>query len=133
METDPTYTTNEARRLLPQVRGTLLQLAIERRRADDAHAALHRRLRTADDGAAPNQAPDTDELEATTSELRARVRDLLDHLESLGVVVRDLDAGLVDIPTIRDGELAWLCWRLSDPELAWWHTTSEGFSSRRPL
>ncbi|MBA2263563.1 MAG: DUF2203 domain-containing protein [Chloroflexi bacterium] len=133
METDPTYTTDEARRLLPQVRGTLLQLAIERRRADDAHAALHRRLRTADDGAAPNQAPDTDELEATTSELRARVRDLLDHLESLGVVVRDLDAGLVDIPTIRDGELAWLCWRLSDPELAWWHTTSEGFSSRRPL
>ncbi len=133
METDPTYTTDEARRLLPQVRGTLLQLAIERRRADDAHAALHRRLRTADDGAAPNQAPDTDELEATTSELRARVRELLDHLESLGVVVRDLDAGLVDIPTIRDGELAWLCWRLSDPELAWWHTTSEGFSSRRPL
>jgi len=137
METDPTYTTDEARRLLPQVRGTLLQLAIERRRADDAHAALHRHLRTADDGdapnRAPNQTPNTNELEATTSELRARVRDLLDHLESLGVVVRDLDAGLVDIPTIRDGELAWLCWRLSDPELAWWHTTSEGFSSRRPL
>lgn len=133
MEIDPTYTTDEARTLLPQVRGTLLQLAIERRRADDAHAALHRRLRMADDGDAPSQAPNTSELEATTSELRAGVRDLLDHLESLGVVVRDLDAGLVDIPTIRDGELAWLCWRLSDPELAWWHTTSEGFSSRRPL
>lgn len=129
METDPTYTVDEARTLLPQVRGTLLQLAIERRRADTAHAELHRRLRAAGDG----EAPGSDELEATTSELRARVRDLLDHLESLGVVVRDLDAGLVDIPTVRDGELAWLCWRLSDPELAWWHTTSEGFSSRRPL
>lgn len=129
METDPTYTVDEARTLLPQVRGTLLQLAIERRRADTAHAELHRRLRAAGDGGAPG----SEELEATTSELRARVRDLLDHLESLGVVVRDLDAGLVDIPTVRDGELAWLCWRLSDPELAWWHTTSEGFSSRRPL
>ncbi len=129
METDPTYTVDEARTLLPQVRGTLLQLAIERRRADTAHAELHGRLRAAGDGAAPG----SEELEATTSELRARVRDLLDHLESLGVVVRDLDAGLVDIPTVRDGELAWLCWRLSDPELAWWHTTSEGFSSRRPL
>ncbi|MEO6294808.1 MAG: DUF2203 domain-containing protein [Candidatus Limnocylindria bacterium] len=129
METDPTYTVDEARTLLPQVRGTLLQVAIERRRADTAHAELHRRLRAAGDGVAPG----SEELEATTSELRARVRDLLDHLESLGVVVRDLDAGLVDIPTVRDGELAWLCWRLSDPELAWWHTTSEGFSSRRPL
>lgn len=131
METDPTYTVDEARSLLSQIRGTLLQLAIERRRADDAHTALHRRLRAAGDG--DGEAPGQEELEATTSELRARVRDLLDHLESLGIVVRDLDAGLVDIPTLRDGELAWLCWRLSDPELAWWHTTSEGFSSRRPL
>ncbi|HUF06709.1 MAG TPA: DUF2203 domain-containing protein [Candidatus Binatia bacterium] len=129
MDSDPTYTLDEARALLPQVRGTLLQLAIERRRADDSHAALHRRLRGRSDGSEA----DTGELELTTAELRARVRDLLDHLESLGVVVRDLDDGLVDIPTVRDGEPAWLCWRLSDPELGWWHTTSEGAASRRPL
>jgi len=58
---------------------------------------------------------------------------LLGHLDSLGVVVRDLDAGLIDIPTLRGGERAWLCWRLEDPALEWWHTTSEGFASRRPL
>ena len=58
---------------------------------------------------------------------------LIDHLDSLGVVLRDLDAGLVDIPTTRDGEHAWLCWRLEDPDVGWWHTTREGFSSRRPL
>lgn len=58
---------------------------------------------------------------------------LLEHLTSLGIVLRDLDHGLVDFPTVRDGEPAWLCWRLADPELAWWHTTREGFSSRRPL
>lgn len=71
--------------------------------------------------------------QADTSEFRARVRALLEHLESLGVVVRDLDTGLVDLPTIRDGEAAWLCWRLDDPELGWWHTTREGYPSRRPL
>jgi len=58
---------------------------------------------------------------------------LVDHLGSLGIVLRDLDAGLVDIPTTRDGERAWLCWRLDDPDVGWWHTTREGFSSRRPL
>ena len=58
---------------------------------------------------------------------------LIGHLESLGVEVRDLDAGLVDIPTLRDGERVWLCWRLEDPDLGWWHTTREGFASRRPI
>ena len=129
MDDDPTYTLEEARVLLPQIRGTLLQLAIERRRADESHDELHRRLRHETNGDPADQA----RLEATTEELRARVRDLLDHLESLGVVLRDLDAGLVDIPTVRDGEPAWLCWRLADPELGYWHTTLEGFSTRRPL
>jgi len=129
VDDDPTYTLDEARLLLPQIRSTLLQLAIERRRADASHDELHRRLRHEANGDPADQA----RLEATTEELRARVRDLLDHLESLGVVMRDLDAGLVDIPTVRDGEPAWLCWRLADPELGYWHTTREGFSTRRPL
>ena len=129
MDDDPTYTLDEARLLLPQIRATLLQLAIERRRADASHDELHRRLRHEGNGDPADQA----RLEAATEELRARVRDLLDHLESLGVVIRDLEAGLVDIPTVRDGEPAWLCWRLADPELGYWHTTREGFSTRRPL
>jgi len=129
VDDDPTYTLDEARLLLPQIRSTLLQLAIERRRADASHDELHRRLRHEANGDPADQA----RLEATTEELRARVRDLLDHLESLGVVMRDLDAGLVDIPTVRDGEPAWLCWRIADPELGYWHTTREGFSTRRPL
>jgi hypothetical protein len=129
MDDDPIYTVEQARALLPMIRGALLQLAVERRRADDAHQALHHRLRGNGNGRPEEQT----RLEATTAELRTRVRDLLDHLESLGLVVRDLDAGLVDIPTLRDGEQAWLCWRLADPDLGFWHTTREGFSSRRPL
>jgi len=129
MDDDPTYTVEEARALLPLIRGSLLQLAVERRRADDAHDALHHRLRGDGNGRPEEQA----RLEAATTELRTRVRDLLDHLESLGVIVRDLEARLVDIPTLRDGEPAWLCWRLADPELGYWHSTTEGFSTRQPL
>jgi len=129
MDDDPIYTVEEAHALLPLIRGTLLQLAVERRRADEAHDQLHHRLRHDGNGGPAAQA----RLEATTATLQTRVRDLLDHLESLGVVVRDLDAGLVDIPTLRDGERAWLCWRLSDPELGYWHTTREGFGTRHPL
>ena len=63
----------------------------------------------------------------------ATLQALIDHLGSLGVVVRDLDAGLVDIPGVRDGERVWLCWRLDDSDLGWWHTTREGYASRRRL
>ena len=124
----PIYSVDEARALLPEIRGTLLALAVERRRAGEAHAGLHRELRGAAD-----RSPDVQEaLEHRTADLRAGVKALLEHLESLGVMVRDLDAGLVDIPTIRDGEPAWLCWRLSDPAVAFWHTRREGYTSRKP-
>lgn len=129
MPIDPVYTVPEARALIPQVRAVLLQLAFERRQADASHEALHRRLGA---GAATDDAQ-RGRLEADTAEFRARVRALLEHLESLGVVVRDLETGLVDLPTVRDGEPAWLCWRLDDPDLGWWHTTREGYASRRPL
>jgi hypothetical protein len=129
MPDEPTYTVDQGRALVPLIRGTLLQLAVERRRADEAHEALHHRVRS-DGGGDPRERA---RLEAASDEHRMRVRDLLEHLESLGIIVRDLEAGLVDIPSVRDGERVWLCWRLSDPELAHWHTTREGFSSRQPL
>jgi hypothetical protein len=129
MATKAVYSVEEARALLPTVRATLIQLAIERRRADEAQDALHRQLGERRGPADPARR----RLEARTTEHRAHIRALVDHLESMGVVIRDLESGLVDFPTVRDGEAAWLCWRLDDPDLAFWHTTREGYASRRPL
>jgi hypothetical protein len=128
MPNHPVYSVEEARALVPVVRAVLLQLAVERQAADAAHAALHGHLESGAGSAGSRQ-----RLEHETDERRERVRVLLEHLEQLGIVVRDLSVGLVDFPTQRDGEPAWLCWRLEDAELGWWHTTREGFASRRPL
>jgi hypothetical protein len=127
MPTEPIYSVAEARALVPQVRAVLIQLAVERQRADASHDALHHHL-------GPGTSDDhRHRFEAQTAEHRLRMRALVEHLESLGIVIRDLETGHVDFPTMRDGEDAWLCWRLDDPELAWWHTTREGYASRRPL
>jgi hypothetical protein len=123
------YDIDEARALLPEIRATLLALAVERRAYAEAHAALH----AADDAGHDAESTTVRAREAEASGRRARIRALLDLLEARGVQVRDLDNGLVDIPTLRDGRRAWLCWRLADPELSFWHTTREGFTSRRPL
>ncbi|MDP9224068.1 MAG: DUF2203 domain-containing protein [Actinomycetota bacterium] len=62
-----------------------------------------------------------------------RVQELLDRLRDWNVELRDIDTGLVDFPTIMDGGDAYLCWRLGEPEVAFWHSAVEGFSGRHPL
>ena len=57
----------------------------------------------------------------------------LQAFEKLEIVVRDLDRGLIDFPTLRDGEEVYLCWLLDEPEVAHWHAIEAGFPGRRPL
>jgi hypothetical protein len=126
---DPRYEFDEARALIPRLRSTLIAIAIEERRLAAAHGALHAHLRG--NGAA-GHATETGRLEREVTRIREGIRGLLAEFDALGVVVRDLEMGLLDIPGERNGERVWLCWRLSDPELAWWHTPHEGYTSRRP-
>ncbi len=127
----PSYTLEEARELLPSIRSVLLQLATERHRYAAAHAAMHDRMRGNGDPAHGGE--ELRSQGAISARIQEGIDALIAHLGSLGIQLRDLDNGLVDIPTLRDGQPAWFCWRLADPELAFWHTTREGFASRKPL
>ncbi len=122
------YTIEQANALLPQVRAVLLQVAVEQRRVDEAHTELHRSL----SGNGNVSPADEARQETEVASLREGIRGLLMHLDQLGVEVRDLEMGLVDFPGERDGRPVWLCWRLSDPAVAHWHATDEGYSSRKP-
>jgi hypothetical protein len=65
-----------------------------------------------------------------TEELRAAVEALTDE----GIVLRDLDAGLVDFPArLEDGRQFLLCWVLGEPAVEWWHWPDTGFAGRRAL
>lgn len=123
------YSIDEANALIPQVRAVLLQLAVEQRRLDASHAEMHRQL---DANGDPGSAVAAGRREAEVSEIREGMRTLLAHLGEMGVEVRDLEMGLVDFPGERDGAPVWLCWRLADPRVAFWHRTDEGYATRRP-
>lgn len=124
-----TYTIEEANALIPQVRAVLLQLAVEQRRLDASHAEMHRQL---DANGDPASAAAAVRQEAEVAEIREGMRTLLVHLADMGIELRDVEMGLLDFPAERDGARVWLCWRLADPRVAFWHGTDEGYASRQP-
>jgi hypothetical protein len=62
------------------------------------------------------------------------LRTVVEELTGEGIVLRDLDAGLVDFPArLGDGRPYLLCWVLGEPAVEWWHWPETGFAGRRPL
>jgi hypothetical protein len=66
-------------------------------------------------------------------ELKHEIGRLIYRIESLGCVVKDIDLGLVDFPAMLDDEPIYLCWKLGEPNVAYYHGIEEGFSARKPL
>ena len=61
------------------------------------------------------------------------IADCVRKLNDAGVQVKDLDEGLVDFPARRGDEDVLLCWKVGEPEVAFWHGLEEGFAGRKPL
>ena len=61
------------------------------------------------------------------------VRGLLLALQEAGLVVRDIERGLIDFPAILEGREVYLCWELGEDEVAWWHELESGYRGREPL
>jgi len=123
------YSIDEANALIPQVRAVILQLAVEQRRLMDLHVAMHA---VHEGNGDPSASARASELEAESAQVEDGMRSLVDVLAAMDVQLRDIQTGLVDFPGERDGRDVWLCWRLADPSVSFWHNTDEGFATRKP-
>jgi hypothetical protein len=122
-----TFTPQEASKLIPDIRPKVREL-IERKKVV---AKLHEEIERYNLlGFRPA------EVAEKAAQLDALVEDMtraIAELEDLGVEVKDLDFGLVDFPAEKYGESVMLCWRYGEPEVAYWHTSNEGYNKRKPL
>jgi hypothetical protein len=57
----------------------------------------------------------------------------IEQLEASGVVIKDVEQGLLDFPSKRFNEEVWLCWKVGENEIKFWHAKDEGFMGRKPL
>jgi len=122
---DRHFTAEEANLLLDGLKPLLRELRDARDQLTDAEAhTLLSEAAPANGGGAPGQRVGRAFLE---------VRRLLLAIQEAGIVVRDIDRGLIDFPAIRDGEEIYLCWELGEEGVAWWHEMEGGYGGRQPL
>ena len=114
------YTLEQARALRPWVAERVRRLA----EAQTRLVALGERAEPAGGGSYPGR-----EAAQPLVELSLAVSEL----EAVDIVVRDVESGLVDFPSLRDGEEVYLCWLVGEEEIAFWHHLDAGFAGRRPL
>lgn len=127
------FTIDEANAMLPLVKAIVRDLAELSQRVIERR---HRVTQLAEgrepipgDPYAEELAQIQQDLEKDTEQLRQYAREL----HELGVEPKSGPEGLVDFPSLMDGRIVYLCWRLGEPEVAHWHELDAGFAGRQAL
>jgi len=63
----------------------------------------------------------------------SRLYNEIEGLEKRGIMIKSVDDGLLDFPSLRFDEEVWLCWKYGESEIKFWHGRDEGFMGRKPL
>jgi hypothetical protein len=66
-------------------------------------------------------------------ELLTQARMLVGQIEQIGCELKDVEMGLVDFRAVRQGQVVYLCWRLGEDRIRFWHELDSGFAGRKPL
>jgi hypothetical protein len=127
------FSLDEANAMVPELQLELGRLATLRTEASGLLEALGGgdEARAILEGTVP--VPDGD---GPAGRLRAVVLEMtgvVDRVLGMGCLVKDLDTGLVDFLSLREGEPIFLCWQLGEPRVAHWHTVEGGFAGRQPI
>lgn len=135
------YDFDRANAKLPELRETLLQLRALRDEVvsvRDRIVELNAPALAGGVGSTPPAARAEADLE--TKRLRMRLQGLVDQMQATviqidawGIQLREIETGLVDFPALVSGRQVWLCWRLGEDRVIWWHEVSEGFGGRRRI
>ncbi len=127
------FTPEEANLLLPRVEPLLRGLVEQRRTLRGQQEIVAAFQAKARGNGGVSRGPEVLAARQAVERLTARIRQGLEEVQALGCVLKDLDMGLVDFPAIRNGVEVYLCYRLGEDRIAFWHGTDEGYSSRKPL
>ena len=119
------FTRDEARALLPQVRGWLEKLNQSRRNLQKTDQRITQLLAAGDDVGG--------ELANTQVKILSEIKSLLREFEQREIQIKDLERGLIDFPAIIGGREVFFCWETDDDDIEFWHDLDSGYAGREKL
>ena len=128
------FTLRESEELLPVVERLLRDAIFHKAEYQKANQELEessRRIRMS--GGAQVNRSEFLGMRARRDTSVAALKEALERIEKTGVLVKDLDTGLIDFLTRYHGQEVCLCWRLGEDRIRFWHGTAEGFRGRKPI
>ena len=126
------FSRQEADDLLPYLAPVLFQMRKLKRRHDELRAQLAEvsgKSRSNGHGVDHDAAQARREMEAAA----AQISGLMEKVQGMDVELKDIDTGLVDFRTLREGREVYLCWKLGEENVSHWHDLDTGFAGRQPL
>ena len=120
------FTVEEANACIPELTDEISLLRAIRVQLGGLHAMITPLLEVVSSNGGSRHTPEL--LKAT-----ARFHEVLDRIEARGCHLKGLDPGLVDFPHLRNGREVYLCWRMGEKEIRYWHEIDEGFDGRQRL
>lgn len=127
------FTGEEANRALPLVRVIVQDLKDLANDLRERQIRLSRVKPPARGSLAQDYQEELQQALAEFERDRERLSEYEQELRDLGVEVKDYYTGLVDFPCLMDGREVYLCWRLGEPEVGYWHELNAGFAGRQKL
>lgn len=124
------YDIDAANARVEELRPILEQLRDDRDTVAETNNEL-RRLRETN-----GSAKHAEELKAREDDIRflvKRMEESVAQIDAWSVTLRDISTGLIDFPALVNGRPVWLCWRLGEGPIEWWHEHDRGFDDRKPL
>jgi hypothetical protein len=128
-----TFTLDEANAVLVELRPVaerMVELRARHREVIEKQDELRARIGSNGGGLS---ASDVTDLDAEIAQITPALEACIDRILEEGVQVKDIEAGLLDFPSLRDGHEVLLCWRVGEGAIEFWHGTDEGFAGRKPV
>ena len=129
-----TFTLSEAQTLLPVLESLLRKAQTAGARAGELEAemqALSQRIFLS--GGMHVDVAQAARRRAEREKAVQETQNTLAEIDEIGVQMKDLEKGLLDFPSLMEGQTVMLCWKLGEKEIGYWHTPEDGFDGRKPL
>ncbi len=128
------FTLHQAERLLPDVEAAIREAISVKAEYAQSEAEYHAELqRVMMLGGADLSRTSVLERREQRDLRGQRLKDIIEKIHDQGCLVKDLDIGLVDFPTLLRGQEVYLCWKLGEQGISFWHGVEEGFQGRKPI